>query len=75
MEEAFAPALDVVAEAGDVLESDGSLRGESASAPDGEGVGGFEPDLLPFEGAGRLLGGYGPRWSARSMGAPAAMSP
>ena len=58
VEEPLAPALDLVAETGDVLQGDLRLRGHGAAPLEGEGLGRLEAHLLPLQGPGRLLGGY-----------------
>ena len=59
MEEALAPALHLVAQAGDVLQGDLGLGGHGASPAQGEGLRRLEAHLLPLQGAGGLLCGYG----------------
>ena len=58
VEEPLAPALDLVAETGDVLQGDLRLRGHGAAPLEGEGLGRLEAHLLPLQRPGRLLRGY-----------------
>ena len=59
VEETLAPALHLVAEAGDVLKCDLGFGGHGAATAQGERLSGLEAHLLPLQGAGGLLGGYG----------------
>ena len=58
VEEPLAPALDLVAETGDVLQGDLRLRGHGAAPLEGEGLGRLEAHLLPLQRPGRLLRRY-----------------
>ncbi len=58
VEEPLAPALDLVAQAGDVLQGDLRLGGHGASPLEGERLGRLEAHLLPLQRPRRLLRRY-----------------
>ena len=61
MEQPLSSPLHLVPEMAHVLQGDLGLGGQAASPVQGQRLRRLEPDLLPFQGAGRLLRWYRPQ--------------
>ena len=61
VEEPLPSPLHLVPQAGHVLQGDLRLRGHGAAPLERQGLGRLEADLLPLQGAGRLLSGNRPQ--------------